>query len=954
MTRSQKSPAYHLQLLGAFRLERRHGNTRAVEIINLPTRKVQSLLAYLALFPEAHAREKLAALLWGDSSDRAARQSLRVALNALRKTLGDDAFVGDSFQVQLNPALMLEVDAREWKHEGGRMKDESRPMQLSSFILHVKRSESSFVLLPDFYDEWILQERERLRIQFLELASRVIADLRAASEYPQAIALAQRVLEIDRAHEAAHQHLMFLYVVTGKRAAALAQYNACERALRDELAVEPSAETRALVEWIRQTPSAHSLTGQITNLPIPLSSFVGRQTQVQRVKEMLRAPQTRALTLLGAGGSGKTRLAIQVGTELLGEYADGIWWIELAALNDSALVLQAIARALGVRETRGESLAETLLDFLRTRNALLLLDNCEHLIGACARVTDEILAHCAQVKILATSREALNVHGEAVYQVPTLGVPHTETVSLAALLLEFEAVRLFVERARGVNAQFALTEQNAFAVAQIVRQLDGIPLAIELAAARVNALTAEQIAARLDDRFALLSQGARTALPRQKTLRALIDWSYDLLNEAERALFRRLCIFAGGWTLDAAETICGEPTAKASAVLDLLTRLVDKSLVIFDGQDSDGRYRFLETIREYAAERLESEREAETVRARHFRYWVTYAAEREPNLWGAVQVEWVNRFERERDNFRAALAWGLNQDAAQVRHDTLALTIHLARFWVLHNHYAEGIAAYHAALAHASDAPLLQRARAVNRMGDLLWRSGQMDETVAAIEPNVNVLEMMDAPLELGDALHVLGTAMYVRGDLPRSNELLGRALTLRRAHGDLTRIAATLNNLGEVARLQKDYATARSAYREALDIARISHDSRVEAYILNNLGIASNAAGAFQDAQGYLKASIQLVAALGDKHVICYDLIELAHTATMRGEIAVAIQLYAAVETAGKEFTMGFYPEDSAIYDERLRELRARVAPQIFSAEWSSGSVLSLEQAVALALDAK
>lgn len=394
---------------------------------------------------------------------------------------------------------------------------------------------------------------------------------------------------------------------------------------------------------------------------------------------------------MGAGSSGKTRLAIQAATDLIDAFKDGVWWVELAGLSDGTLIPQAIAKALGVRESTNQPLQETLVNYLRGKQLLLVLDNCEHLVAACARTAEMLLQACPRLTILATSREPLGIGGERVWQVPTLSLPEPQQV--IHLLMQSESVRLFVARAAAVRSDFKLTEQNALTVAHICRRLDGIPLAIELATARINALTVEQIAAHLNDRFELLTTGSRTAMPRHKTLRATIDWSYDLLSEAERVLFRRLSVFAGGWTLEAAETVCTDEGAGASLrlapadVLNVLSHLADKSLVIVEQHGTQIRYRMLETIREFAREQMQASREVARMRQRHADYFLRLAQGVETKLLSAERMMWVEHLLVEIDNFRAALAWSEDTQHAEYG---MRLSSALRWFWWTCGYVTEG------------------------------------------------------------------------------------------------------------------------------------------------------------------------------------------------------------------------------------------------------------------------
>lgn len=421
------------------------------------------------------------------------------------------------------------------------------------------------------------------------------------------------------------------------------------------------------------------------NLPVQSNRFIGRNREIGDVERL--ADQARMITLTGSGGVGKTRLALQAAQLALGKFPDGIWYVELAPLSDPALLPEAAAVALGVREKPNASFSEAIVEYLRTKELLLILDNCEHLIEASSRLCDSILRGTPKVKLLTTSREPLGIPGEITYRVPSLAVPETNQPSDPEKLAQVEAVQLFVERARAAQPAFALTNANAQDVAQICRKLDGIPLAIELAAARVKVFNPGQIAARLDDRFRLLTGGSRLALPRQQTLRAAIDWSYSLLSEPERVLLRRLSIFAGGWLFEAAEDICAGGGIDTYEVLDLLTSLVDKSLVVVEELDSSTRYGMLETIRQYALEKLAEAGETAGLRDRHLEHYMLFSEQVQPALQGPAQQTWLENLEQDHDNLRLALEWAQEKHAAL---NQARLAAALWRFWWVRSYFSEG------------------------------------------------------------------------------------------------------------------------------------------------------------------------------------------------------------------------------------------------------------------------
>lgn len=695
-----------LLLLGPLRVEREGQPAR------LATRKIESLLAFLVLHPESHSREKLAALLWGDVSDEQARGSLRKALTLLRAALGNELVLADRATVQLNPDAGFECDAREFE-QVLETREWKTVQALDTFR---ERMEALYRgdLLADLYDDWIFPLREDYRTQFVNALLALTQGYRSQSEYARAIELARRVLKVDPANERAHRHIMFCYVGLGDRHAALKQYQECILALQQELAVEPSPETHALAEWVQQSSGERTASeARVTNLPIPLSSFIGRQNDTAALK-LIVVSNTRLVTLTGPGGSGKTRLAIQTAMDLVDAFPDGVWWVELAAVQDPHNVRYQIAKTLGVRETAGEPLQQSLVSFLKTRKLLLILDNCEHVLDACAELSNELLSACANIRMIGTSREALRIAGEQVYPVPPLNVPRRAAWSYLDLLREFEGIRLFVERAQAIQPAFQLNEQNAPAVAQICARLDGIPLALELAASRVNILSPHEIAARLDARFDLLQDANRAAPPRHQTLRAVLDWSCELLAPQERALFRQISVFAGGCTLDALEHVAAD--GEASPVLQTLTHLVDKSLVIATTHGAATRYSMLETIRAYAREMPETAQEQETIRARHLEWFAEFAERGQVQLRGSGLGEWLARLDAELDNLRAALEWASTHDVER----GLRLAGALEWFWNLRGHWSEG-AVRLARLLALSDAPTRGRARALTAASNLKY-----------------------------------------------------------------------------------------------------------------------------------------------------------------------------------------------------------------------------------------
>jgi predicted ATPase/class 3 adenylate cyclase len=555
-------------------------------------------------------------------------------------------------------------------------------------------------------------------------------------------------------------------------------------------------------------PPLRSLDVLRHNLPIQLTSFIGREGEKAEVMALLA--RTRVLTLTGAGGAGKTRLALQVAVDVIEEFADGVWLADFTPISDPALVPQTLALAVGLREYGGRPIVEVLGDHLRHRQALLILDNCEHLVESAAELVTALLRTCPRVRVLATSRERLGVPGEVGWPVPPLSLPDPRARPPIESLPAYEAVQLFLERAAAAAPSFALTPQNAEAVAAICHRLDGIPLAVELAAARVAALSPQQIAARLDDRFRLL-RGSSRKEDRHQTLWATLDWSYDLLTNEERACFRRVAVFGGSFSLEAAEAVGPDGVIDRSDVLDLITRLVDKSLITVE-RDAKGevRYRILETIREYGRARLRQEDDEDAALARHLTFFQELVDQTETAFQGPEEAAALDRIEREHDNIRGALEFGIASDSGPA----LALAASLSRFWHVRGHISEGVRWLDQTLARSGDA----------------------------------------APADRAKALALRGYLAALQGEYGKAQGFLDQSLALSRAAGDRRGVATALEALGNVAAMAGDFAAARSHTEESLEIFRDLEDVQHVHFILADLGHTIWHGGDLEDAQGVLE----------------------------------------------------------------------------------------------------
>lgn len=756
------------------------------ESVSADRRKATALLAYLAVNSGRQTRDSLSALFWPDYDQSKAFTNLRHTLWEVQQTIGEGWIVADRESIELNPEADISLDVRQFESllADSRAQGQAAlriPLLLDAVKLYRNHFLTGFSLkdAPDF-NEWAFAKSEELKHQLSEALVTLAEDLCAQGQAEQAIPHARRLITLDPLNESSHRQLMQVYLEAGQQSAALKQYQACEQLLRKELGMDPQPETRELYKKIRkreikpaQRETPKEKPAPPHNIPFQLSNFIGREKEQKTIAKLIASH--RLVTLIGAGGIGKTRLSLKVGEGLLDQFPHGVWVVELAALNDPALVSQAVSAVFDIKERSENKLSERLIHHLQSKTLLLILDNCEHLIDACAQLAEALLIHCPHLKILATSREALGVPGEAVYRVPSLSMPKVkqELDQLAG----YESIRLFHERARLSASEFVLTAENVLLVAEICRRLDGIPLAIELAAARVNTLSVSQIVARLHESFHLLTSNQRTRLERQQTLQASIDWSWNLLSDPERVLLRRLSIFAGGWTLDAAESICGGDGIEAEQVLDLLTQLVMKSLVVVEQETGhERRYRLLEMIRQYAYEKLKKSGEQEVLDGHHLNYFLQLSEQIERGLIGPEQAIWFTRLTDERHNLRAALTLASQKNVES----GLYLAGRLYRFWETFN-MQEGAHWLAELLAKPESRSYPHaRAKALYAYGWLLtWRQ-QFKQAQAAAEESLDLFRACEDRQGELDVLPLLGNTIEFQGDIQQAVELYHE--TLRRA----------------------------------------------------------------------------------------------------------------------------------------------------------------------------
>jgi predicted ATPase/class 3 adenylate cyclase len=736
-------------------------------------------------------------------------------------------------------------------------------------------------------------------------------------------------------------------------------------------------------------PALKTLEGRPTNLPIQPTPLVGRERQVTEAVTLVRREGIRLVTLTGPGGTGKTRLSLQVAAELVADFEDGVFFVDLAAITDPQLFVPTVAQTLSVREKPGQSLSETLNDYLRDKHLLLVLDNFEQLVGAGPAVS-ALLAGAQNLKALVTSRAPLHLSGEHEYSVPPLAVPDLDASEPPATLAAYEAVQLFVERAQAVKPEFELTGENASAVAEICARLDGLPLAIELASARVRILSPQALLERLSQRLALLTGGARDAPARQRTLRNTIGWSYDLLSANEQRLFARLSVFLGGCTIEAAEAVCDSAAELDGAVFDALASLVEKSLLRKDdGPAGEPRFLMLETIREYALDRLERSGEGELLRQRHADYFVALAEEAEPEILGADQIVWLERLEAERDNFRAALGWSLERGDTE---RALRLIGSLRRAWVARGYLSETRKWLEAAFEQSAAVPPQVEARALYGLGRVALAQGDYEQAIPALELSARLFRELgeaeglvfsladlgfiataqgrhedaerfaDASLAeakaagnertIAAALHSLACTRLDADEYGEARTLFEESLALRRKLGDKRNMANSLCYLGSVALLEGDYDGATALLDESLALGRELGNLLIVSAALANESLVALAAGEPGRAAALCNEGLALSHELGDKRTTVECLHALAGVAAVQAEPLRAALLPAAAESLHAAIKAPPSPAERTVAERFLPIARAAVDHESFEAAWAQGRRMDYDAAVACALE--
>lgn len=764
-------------------------------------------------------------------------------------------------------------------------------------------------------------------------------------------------------------------------------YRYTMQSLADALGLSQPERIRFETAARKNTVHAEAHSVQFTNLPSQLTPFIGREREMEKVQHRLLQPDIRLLTLTGPGGVGKTRLGLEVARQVRDQFADGVCFVALAPISDPALVPSAIAQALGVKQGAGQSVTEALEQYLRERQLLLLLDNFERLLEAGPPIA-QLLAACPRLKMLVTSRVVLRLQCEHVCEVPPLTLPAAGHQASPEQLGQYEGIRLFAERARASSSEFMITTENAPAVTELCRQLDGLPLAMELAAARVRLLPPDAMLARLGNRLALLTDGARDLPDRQRTLRATLDWSYDLLSVAERSLFARLAVFVGGWSLEAAEAVCN--AADEAEVLHHMSALVNKSLVKQQADiQHEARFTMLETVREYALERLEESGELERLRRRHAAYFLKTAEEAEFALQGPLQATWLDRLETEHDNFRAALSWSLTFQS-----DTemgMRLTGALSHFWYVRGHHGESRMWLQSALERSSDA-ITARAKVLFGAGQLAWFQGELVRANTLLKESLTLYRDLENDAGAAYALLFLGRTAISQGDYGQGAVLVEESLTLFHQQGNMwgrawalivlgagalsegsvdwaaatfeesltlyknlenmQGMALALIYLGRAAHMQGEVVRSNAILEESLALFKDLGDSRGVAEVLLELGRVARAQGNYVRSLKLCRESLVLSHKLGDKSYIAFCLTALAGVIQATGDARRAARLFGAAQGLLESLGAVLDPSGSREYSNDLAAVHNQLGESAFEEERAAGGAMTAEQAVEYALE--
>lgn len=988
-------------LLGRFQIEHQR-----LGVVTLANRKAIGLLAYLlAESNRAHSREFLLGLLWPDLPTDAAQNNLRVTWSQLQKALGASAsdeqphLIGDRLTLRFNPLSSHELDIAGFRNLLDACRVHQHSDQQTCSECAVRLTEALDLVRGEFldefslancleFDEWLLTQRQHFHVQVTLALEQLAAFHERARQLTDAEYVVRRLLNYDPLSEPGYRQLMRVLAQLDQRSAALEVFETCRRVLATELGLAPAVETLTLAEQIRAHAPVESHATQ-TGLPPVLTRFLGRQQESARLTDLLSRRTVRLVTLTGPGGVGKTRLAIEVARRMAGVFAQDLCFVELAGVVDGSAVDDAVAAAFRLPTDTGRSTTGAIVDYLRDKTMLLVLDNCEHLVKTCARLVETLCRDAASLTVLATSRIPLQLAEEHVVRLEPFAAPIISGVEPLTVTdsLNFDSVQLFADRAAQSLLSFALTDANVAAVARICQQLDGIPLAIEIAAAQTRVLPVEAIADRLSQRFTWLNKRATDGLSRQRTLYTLIDWSYELLCDQKRSVFRQLAVFAGGWTLEAAEAI----SAAGESCAAMLAELVDQSLVTFGADAERRRYSMHETIRQFAQAELHgSDQEAEALE-RHARYYAQLVSHAAENRAGQTLPERLRTVENDHDNLRRAFEWLLAHDHEQALVFVAQLGTGL-KFWELGGFFHEGRRWLQRALEETHGSASFQQGYALlaaaelssaisdfdyglecarqaqqlfQQLGeqhgeidarlmycDLARYAGELTHLQTQIEEALQMAEDMSySPgMAKGKQLQAINI-VYTTGEFEVAIRYDLSSVALWRELNKPFELAMALNLLGADLTESHKYAAAEQALLECRDIYQSLGYRRGVALALHNLGETAQVMGEYARAKELLCESLRIRHHLGLRRGYAYSFESLAQVNENEERYEQAVQLWAAAETLRNRLGAPLEQVGLVYSEDAVTRLRARLGDVTFELEWAKGATMPTEQAIALAL---
>lgn len=903
-------------------------------------RKQRALLALLLLHSgDVVSRDRLIDELWQGRPPPSAETTLRSYLSRLRRELGSERLRRQppGYLLALDPG---ELDARRFERLAGEGREAlaagraGEAAELLRQALELWRGPVAADVASELPPQAEAGRLEALRLEALE--DRIDADLELGRQ-GDLVGELESLLSEHRLRERLWAQLMLSLYRCERQADALAVYTRARAVLTGELGLEPSGRLQDLQQAIlrHEIPAAAAAVAPPKNLPAELTSFLGREAELAELELLVR--QRRLVTLTGVGGVGKSRLALEAARRAVRRFRDGVWLVELAPISDPALLPQVVSEAVGVPGNRAGPALELLRKRLGRAEALLLLDNCEHLLEASADLAEELIRTCEGVRVLATSRERLGIVGEAVYQVPPLPLPPEDAD--ANELADCAAVRLFIERGPGTRTQIPVAADVAI-VARICRELDGLPLAIELAAAHTTLRTPAEIADHLDDRFRFLQYWRRHTPARHQTLRATMDWSYDLLPSDGQQLLRRLSVFAGGFTLESAAAVCRD--GDQLRALEVMGALVDASLVSVAQREGASRYRLLETVRQYASLQLAQAKEVDNLRRRHAEHFLALAES--ANL--SAEAEGPQHHDLvipEQDNARAAIEWATAAGEIEL---ALRLTVALENFWVTRNPF-EGMRWFERLLEGDRDLPPLLRARALRAFGSSSQIAGDNEGAQKAYEESLATFRRLDETRSIGILLHRLGMSALEVGDTSRARTLLEESLTLARHVGSRRGETQALGTLGSVEQAQGNTERATALFERSATMAAELGRTWWQATMLSNLAELALDARRPNEAEQRAKATLRLAWLIGDRRTTVYALANLGQAATMNGDARRAGRLWGAIEAEHERAPIGGWERDQTSHAKRiLTPDRAK-----FERGRTEGRQLSLNQTIEYAL---